>query len=434
MPYRELDSLGIGQAQQDAVLKSTSACENWRACHPHQLFVPMGIGVVLGPTGGGVSVPIVEEFKIKAPNLDGYVPQSRVKNYLEGVAVDFGYKDDAVAKIGTLGATGALSAAVAFLNQGQCLKGFSGYGLAGRITVVRPVDSWDNLDGVFMSQGLPVRTFYMWNRKGELDPSDLEAALWRVRQEKRIPLLYLQSDAGNMTGYHLPGEMVGEIAKTCSETGAIVLAECVYRGTSAGKKWEIACSYMENDLALVRACTNLGVPIFWTHSESKRGNFPGRVGALLHVPRKVIEISSIQSQLSKMARVNGFWFLPETFIPYEEIYRRGAAEELHKGVCEATVARIIESAEENSRHIPRGPLKTYWEKLRGLTRIIPVKEGAAERLLHGGVGSIMFDRCETDSGPAIRVNTTGNLSYKGKGHLKKLWKAINEEYRPFVIL
>ena len=435
MPYKKLDAVEMRQAKQDAILRSTEACGNWQKCHPEETFTPMGIGLVLSTSGEAVNVPILEEFKQKAPFVHGYIPQTKVANYLNGLVADYGLANEYVARVGTLGATGALAAAVAFLNQGSTIDSFSGYGLAGQLVVVRPADSWDNLDGLFAGQGLPIKTFRMFNRKGEIDAGDMERVLRMTRANGKTPLLYIQSDTGNMTGYRLTKEVRSEIASHCADTGAIVLAECVYRGTSAGKKWEIARSYMEDDIALVLECVHQGIPVFWTHSESKRGNFPGRVGALLHVPRQSMMVPSVQSQLNKLARVSGFWFLPETFVPYDEIYRVGAVEHLHKDVCQTTIARIVDSSEENLTFIPRGQLHDYWERLRGLTRIIPVKEGAAERLLHDyGIGTIMIDACETDSGPAIRVNTTGNLMCKGKKHMKKLWNAISTEYRPFVVI
>ncbi|MBI5415054.1 hypothetical protein HZA38_06110 [Candidatus Peregrinibacteria bacterium] len=278
--------------------------------------------------------------------------------------------------------------------------------------------------------GQITHTVDLMDRDQNVDPTQIIKKI-RDTVALAVPVLYIQADTGNMSGYTLSSEVRKDLLDAIGQAGGHLVVESVYRGSSARRVSEIDGAY-QSDVALIQEAVQAGVSIFWDHSESKRGNFPGRVGVLMHAPARGQNVQNIQSQFNMMARTGGFWFLPDTFKPYQSLYQQGQQGDLHREVKSTVINRIVAANEQNRAAIePESPLGQYMKKLQGFLLLIPVKdEGSAEKLLQRpevGVGTIPVTG-ERTGGPAIRINATGNG--RQPEVTREMWKAIAEEFQP----
>ncbi|MBI5415053.1 hypothetical protein HZA38_06105 [Candidatus Peregrinibacteria bacterium] len=158
IPPAEMDPITASSMKIAGVIRENST----RPENQRRLIVNSGIGVVLGPDGKIVKVDFLEDWKKQALGGagQGYLSQQDVKNYLDGIVGDFGQNPAEVARIGTLGATGALAAALAFLKKSPSSQaggkpvGWTGYGLGdGKSQIIYPKNSWSALPAIFDAAG-----------------------------------------------------------------------------------------------------------------------------------------------------------------------------------------------------------------------------------------------------------------------------------------
>jgi aromatic-amino-acid transaminase len=276
----------VPMAPADPILGVTEAFK----ADPNPDKVNLGVGVYQDADGKVPVLDCVAEAEHRLADEVSPRPYLPISGHPEFVAqtrrLVFGAESEHLERVATvqaLSGTGGLKVGADFLHR---------FSPASEVLISDP--SWENHRALFELAGFAVRSYRYYDRatKG----LDLPGMLADLEAAAPGTVVVLHACCHNPTGVDLDAEQWADVAAVVAKGGLVPFLDMAYQGFWQG---------LEQDAAVVRAFTAIGVPVFVATSMSKNlGLYGERVGSLSAVTASPDEAVRALSQLKICIRTN----------------------------------------------------------------------------------------------------------------------------------